>query len=135
MTEKKLQAKCVQWFRNTFPEKRKRLFMIHNNSDNYIQATQKKAMGMEAGASDLCYVGNHQVIFLECKVPGSKHSTDSIKRQLLFADSVSNGPNCYYRVFTILEQFQNIIYKGVLYGYDQAYIRTTYNLNQKSITI
>lgn len=69
MTEEQLQSQCALWFWNEFPEHRRMLFHVDNNSYNAIIGARKKALGVCKGPSDLIFVLGYRVIFIEMKLP------------------------------------------------------------------
>ena len=66
-SEEKLQAECFQWHWNTYPMERQMLFCVNNNSMNKIEGNKKKAVGVVAGISDLIFIGDGEVVFIELK--------------------------------------------------------------------
>lgn len=66
--EKQLQAYCWQWAWNTYPQLRYRLFQVHNNTSNIVEAMQKKASGLVAGVPDMCLLlPSGKVVWIEFK--------------------------------------------------------------------
>jgi len=74
--EEILQAKCYQWFHNTFPLWRKMLFHVDNNSWNAIIGAKKKALGVNSGVSDLIFICFAEVIFIEMKTETGEQSDE-----------------------------------------------------------
>lgn len=73
--ELKMQAQFFQWHWNTYPNKRKCLFRIKNEMDNfppkkqmdiYKQLSENKATGVVDGVSDMILV-DRAVYFIELK--------------------------------------------------------------------
>ena len=58
--EGKIQANCVIWFNNTFPQYRKLLFHVPNENDrsdsSFIQGAIRKSLGVVSGVSDLVFL-------------------------------------------------------------------------------
>lgn len=105
MTEEQLQSQCFQWFWNEFPEERRMLFHIDNNSWNEVIGSKKKALGVCAGVSDMIYILPWgKVAFLECKIPGGIQSD----LQKDFDQKVTDREHLYL-VFFSLEEFKDII--------------------------
>jgi hypothetical protein len=103
-SEAQFQAACVAWFHNTYPEHRGRLFAVQNNSENKVRGNNRKAMGLLAGVSDLVFISNKRVYFLELKMPKGTQSP----AQKDFEDLVFSEGFDYYVVYTI-EYFRMII--------------------------
>lgn len=79
-SESQLQAKCYQWFHNTYPEQRKRLFMIHNNPANRVQGNRLRAMGMVKGVADMEYLtSDGRPVFIEFKIDNNTQSPEQIE--------------------------------------------------------
>lgn len=76
LSESKIQADCVCWFKNTYRQYRQLLYMVHNDGfKNPVQASQDVARGLTKGWPDLnldiprgCYHG----LRIELKKPGEK---------------------------------------------------------------
>lgn len=103
--EEKIQSQCYQWFHNTFPQERKMLFHVDNNSWNNVIGAKKKALGVNAGVSDMVYIlpfGN--VAFLECKTIVGEQSDE----QKIFQRKVMERGHIYL-IFRNLAEFKEII--------------------------
>ena len=93
MTEDKLQAQCFQWFHNTFPDHRGKLWHVPNGGSRDIREAQKfKAMGMVKGVHDLHLYHNHQLYTFELKVGSNKLSPEQIRWK---ATMTNEGAMCY----------------------------------------
>ena len=104
-TELRLQAECFQWHWNTFPDQRKRLFMVHNNPRNAIDGNRLKAAGMVAGVADLQYLRPFKTpLFIEMKLPGETQSAVQIDFEAL-----SKSIGCDYVVADSFERFKEVI--------------------------
>lgn len=67
-TEDQLQAKCYQWFHNSFPSLRGLLFHIPNGGyRGKIEASRLKSTGVVPGIPDLCLVYFERTYFFELK--------------------------------------------------------------------
>jgi hypothetical protein len=105
MTEEKLQSECFKWFWNTFPEERRMLFHVDNNSWNQVIGAKKKALGVCAGVADMIYVlPNGRVVFLETKIPGGSQSEVQKEFQLKIQDREH-----FYFIYTSIDQFKGLI--------------------------
>lgn len=102
--EQALQTSCVRWFRLQYPNGL--LFCNNNNTDarNPIKGYFNKCMGVLAGVSDLTYVNNGLVIFIELKHGKNKQSESQIE----FQKKVEAYGFKYYLVYS-LESFIKII--------------------------
>lgn len=68
MTEEQMQSEVAIWFWNTFPDYRRMLFHVDNNSVNSIVGARKKSLGVCKGPSDFVLVlGKGKVCFIEFK--------------------------------------------------------------------
>lgn len=75
MTEHQLQSKCFLEFWNKYPQHRKKLFAVNNNSHNRTKGSFNKALGVVPGISDMILVAEHpNLVFLEFKIDGGKQS-------------------------------------------------------------
>jgi len=104
--EFKLQSKCVIWLWNEHPETRKHFILVDNNSDNTVQALQKRAMGQVKGVADTFFFWKKNLWFIEFKTPTGKQS-DS---QILF-ESIANEHSNGYLIIRTFEQFKEFINK------------------------
>ena len=59
-TEARIQQECFQWHWNTYPNDRKRLFLIHNTPKNAIDGARLRSMGLLAGVSDMIFLRQNQ---------------------------------------------------------------------------
>ncbi len=72
--EGKIQAECVLWFNNNYPQFRKTLFHVPNENDrsdsNMIQGAIRKSLGVVAGVADLLFLvsrGGYHGLCIEMK--------------------------------------------------------------------
>lgn len=77
-TEAHLQAYCFEWFHNTFPAERGRLYHNHQNAGNKVKQAQLKAMGVVPGISDFTLI-NSPMDFIEMKLGPTPQSPDQKK--------------------------------------------------------
>lgn len=105
--ELKMQAECVKWFDNTYPEERQMLHCNDNNSYNKIEGNRKKALGVTRGVSDLEYIAEAGVTwYIELKMPGETQS----KEQIEFMNKVRARGHIYQIIYS-LEEFKSLIWK------------------------
>ena len=104
MTEEQLQSSCVQWFWNNYPEQRKMLFHVDNNSWNSVIGSRKKALGVVSGPSDLILILRCRVVFIEMKIPGGVQSDN----QKDFEKKVNDRSHQYIIIYS-LQEFKNLI--------------------------
>lgn len=104
-TEQQIQAACVLWFWNTYPQYRMRLHCNNNNSFNRVAGNIAKSMGVVAGVSDmeLLWDGG-RVIFIEFKTEKGTQSEEQKK----FAD-MCIGLGHMYLVIHSLNEFKKLI--------------------------
>jgi len=110
MSEDQIQAKCYQWFHNTFPERRGLLFSVPNGGyRNKIEATKLKATGCVSGICDILYLYKPGVcsvipIGIEMKTETGVVSPEQKKIHAIWE---ANGIKVY--ICRSFEQFQEII--------------------------
>lgn len=75
-SEAHLQSECVKWHNKNYPDERHRLFMVYNNPKNKAHAAVLLGMGLKAGVSDLIYLLDGTVVFIEMKLPKKRQSPD-----------------------------------------------------------
>lgn len=77
MTEEQMQSAVAIWFWNTFPDYRRMLFHVDNNSQNSIIGARKQALGVCKGPSDfvlILFMG--KVCFIEFKTESGSQSPE-----------------------------------------------------------
>ena len=80
LSEDQLQAKCYQWFHNTYPQYRGMLFHVPNGaSRNIIEASKLKAMGVVPGIPDMILCINSKTTFFELKAENGRLSPAQIE--------------------------------------------------------
>lgn len=80
MTEDQLQAKCYQWFHNTFPAYRGLLWAVPNGGGRSAREGMKfKATGLVSGVHDLLLYIRGQLYTFELKVGYNRQSPEQIK--------------------------------------------------------
>lgn len=72
--ELKAQAEFFQWHWNSFPDERGLLHANNNNSENANKGALNMAIGVVPGVSDMEYMANGTVIFIEWKTPTGRQS-------------------------------------------------------------
>ena len=82
MNEKQLQSKIVIEFSQKHPQLRGRLFATFQETINPAQGSNRLALGLVRGVSDLLFVNEvGQLTGIELKAPNTKHSTKHIIEQ------------------------------------------------------
>jgi hypothetical protein len=77
MNEIQAQSKAFVNLWNSRPDLRGRVFAINNNSVNSIKGAMNKAMGVQAGVADMCYLKPEgKVVWIEWKTEIGKQSTE-----------------------------------------------------------
>jgi hypothetical protein len=103
----KLQARCFQWFWNTYPNERYRMWMNYNNPHNAREGATLKAMGLVAGVADLAWITpSGRFIGIEFKVGADKQS----EAQKSYQKAIESAGGIYV-VVTSFEEFLTTIYK------------------------
>lgn len=72
--EYNIQKSCVQWFKHQYPQYKGLLYMNMNNPRNKINGALMKAAGMVSGVSDLTYLYDGKVFFIELKTSKGRMS-------------------------------------------------------------
>lgn len=104
MTEARIQQECFQWHWNTYPNDRKRLFLIHNTPKNAIDGARLRGMGMVAGVSDLIYLRDElPPLCIEMKDETGKQSQAQKDWQ-----KVAESVGCKYVIIRSLAEFQEL---------------------------
>jgi hypothetical protein len=113
MQENKIQAKCIQWYRNTYCLKtcnpRGVIFSVPNElaGGNAIATMMAKAMGLMSGVSDtILILPNSQLIFCEFKDAKGVQS----ERQKDF-EAVVNSHGFDYWLIRDFETFKKMVEK------------------------
>lgn len=104
MTHEQLIAQCFQWHWNEFPEERRMLYGVNNNSHNRIEGNRNKAKGVVPGVLDFCYILPGQVAYLDAKVGRdvlSPEQNDFIEK--------ARARGAYCNTFSTIEEFKIII--------------------------
>lgn len=105
MTEARLQQECFTWHWNTYPDERKRLFMIYNNPKSREHGAVLKAMGLVSGVADMAYVRDGGgILFIEFKTPEGEQS-DAQRAFMQAVTEVGAG----YVVVRTLEEFKAVL--------------------------
>lgn len=106
-SEDRIQAECVKWANNEYPELRGfGVCHIPNGGlRNKIEANKLKAMGVRKGFADLIVIlPSGTVFFIEMKDDKGKQSEEQVK----FQEFVQQRGIPYYLIRT-LEDFQTLI--------------------------
>lgn len=104
MTESQIQAACVTWLWNTYPQTRGLFFAVNNNSEHVARAMNRKAVGLVAGVSDTIFLWNRAVWLIEFKTPTG---TQSAKQKEW--EAKVNEAGFDYRIVRSLEEFKQLI--------------------------
>ena len=87
LSEIQAQSKAFVNLWNARPDLRGRVFAINNNSQNAIKGAMNKAMGVQAGVADMCFLKpNGQVLWIEWKTATGKQSPEQKKFEELCND-------------------------------------------------
>lgn len=116
--EGKIQAECVAWFWNTYPQYRKLLFHIPNENDradsNPIQGAIRKSLGVVPGVADLLLLisrGGKHGLCLEMKDERGAQKPAQKEWQIIV-----EAQGYRYEICRSLRQFQEIIKDYLSYG-------------------
>lgn len=111
MPEGKIQADCVTYFWNNFPQYRKCYFAIPNENSridsNAISGAIRKAMGVTKGVADTMLAiqrGGYGGMFVEFKTETGKQSDAQKEWQ-----TIIENQRYLYRVVRSLEEFKELI--------------------------
>lgn len=109
--EGRIQAACVKWLRNTYPETRGLYFHIPNeinfSGDNAIQGAQLKALGLVKGVADTILLmarSGYHALCVEFKTDKGRQSAEQQEWQ-----RTVEREGYRYVVCRSLEDFKNII--------------------------
>lgn len=105
MTEIQIQKQCYIWFHNTFPADRGLLCYNLGNSKNAIDGNKNKALGLQAGRSDLVYYCKGKANMIEIKDESGRQSEKQKEWENLIK---LNGFT--YSIVRSLEEFQTLIH-------------------------
>lgn len=105
MTHEQLIAECFQWHWNEFPEERRMLYGVNNNSSSIIEGNRNKAKGVVPGILDFCYIcTDGRVAYLDAKVGNDRPSEEQID----FCEKLTDR-GIFWQFFSSLEEFKQII--------------------------
>lgn len=108
--EERIQEECYLWFHNGFPKYRGLLCYNLNNSANRIQGTKNKAMGLQAGRSDMVFYFDSKAHMIEFKTEDGEQSPNQEKWEALIR---SQGFD--YHIVRSKQEFVYLISK-IIYG-------------------
>ena len=103
-SEERIQANCVKWLWNNYPETRGLFILNSNNPLNAIDGMRRKAMGAIPGVADTMFLHNGKVYFLEFKTPKGRQSKVQIEWESLVSQH-----GFIYVVIRSEEQFRDLI--------------------------
>jgi hypothetical protein len=104
MSESKLQADCFQWHWDNYKHQRKLMYMNNNNPKNPIHGALLKAMGLIRGVSDLSYLVNGTIVFIEMKDKGKGQTDDQKQWQ-----AIVEAAGYQYHVIDNFDDFKALI--------------------------
>jgi hypothetical protein len=99
------------WFGQTWPQYRKLLFEVNNDTHSAEQANYRKSKGMISGVSDLilCLPNCGKMVGIELKAPESVHKVEHLKNQIDWGRNiVENGG--FYIMSSLLIDIQAFIH-------------------------
>lgn len=103
-SESQIQAECVRWLWNTYPETRGLFFSVTNNSEHVGRAMQRIAVGLVAGVSDTIFLWKGIPYFIEFKTEKGRQSA----RQKIWQEKIESHGFNYY-IIRSLEEFKQLI--------------------------
>lgn len=104
--ELKMQAEFFQWHWNSFPEERGMLHANNNNSENRIKGSFNMAIGVVPGVSDMEYLTDGTVVFMEWKTQNGVQSEAQKKFQ-----AKVEAEGFEYVIFRSVEQGKQFVYE------------------------
>lgn len=104
--EARIQAWCVFWLRNKYPETHGLFFTINNNATSIRGGVNNKAMGVVAGVSDCVFFWGGKLYCIEFKTFKGRQSPDQKKWQ---ENITKQGAE--YHIVRCLEDFKELINK------------------------
>ncbi len=108
MSEKQLQMQCVRWFGENYPNQQDMLFEVNNLALNQKHFSNRIAMGMTVGASDLILWNKGILIAIELKILKSTHKKTHIQNQLDFGLQIVENYGIFFMINSF-EEFQFIV--------------------------
>ena len=102
-TEAKIQQEIVMFVRNELREGI--IFSVPNETESKMDAIRKKATGMMAGVSDLIYITENRVLFIETKTSTGRQGESQKKFQ-----SKVEALGYIYILVRSLDDFKNMLY-------------------------
>lgn len=106
MSEAQIQAACVTWLWNTYPQTRGLFFAVNNNSEHVARAMNRKAVGLVAGVSDTIFLWRGKALLIEFKTPTGRQSAKQKEWQ-----ERAEAQGFRYYIVRSLEDFQDLIKK------------------------
>lgn len=104
MTHEQLIKAAFEWHWNSFPDERRMLYGVNNNSTNSFEGNKNKSLGVVRGVLDLCYILPKQVVYFDAKVG---NDTLSLEQTDFIAKCEDRGIMCF--TFSTLKEFQELI--------------------------
>jgi len=104
-SEDRIQQECYMWFHNTYPHYRGLLFSVPNGGFRLSSEAKKlKLTGLVSGVSDLIFVFNKTVYFIEVKTEKGYQS----QNQINFQNQIESQGLNYY-IIKNFDTFKNLI--------------------------
>jgi hypothetical protein len=104
MTEAQLQAKCIQYAWNNYPQSRGLIYANYNNPKNAGHGAHLKAIGLVKGVADITILWNGQAHFVELKAEDGRQS----KAQKEWQDKV-NAAGFNYHLIRTFETWEKLL--------------------------
>ena len=108
MSEAQIQAACVTWLWNTYPQTRGLFFAVNNNSEHVARAMNRKAVGLVAGVSDTIFLWNGDAHLIEFKTPTGRQGPKQKEWQ-----AKAEAQGFRYYIVRSLEDFKQLI-EGII---------------------
>lgn len=113
ITHDRLQQECYMYFHNTYPELRYTLWHTPNEfkrpksmtvKEHVMELARRKAIGVVAGVTDLCWYHNGTLFIFDIKIGYDKLSEEQIK----FIKAIESHGGKFFEINS-LDQFKYII--------------------------
>ena len=102
--ESRLQSEMYIWFHNTYPDLRGCMCYNLNNAAHKIAGVEAKAMGLQAGRSDMVLYFNGIAYMIEVKTPDGTQSKNQKEWQ-----SIIEAQGFEYYIVRTLDEFKSLI--------------------------
>lgn len=98
-TEDRIQQEIFTHHWNNYPDERQQLFAVHNNAHNRIKGAKNASIGVVAGVSDMVYLRDGKVFFVEIKTERGRQSPS----QKTFEEKCKKNSNDYIIIHSLEE--------------------------------